>query len=264
MYKNEPLVPWKQDEPHIYTRWWLCLYLWLYASEINYRTSKRTFFFARDLYQKRKRFGLLIKDGLSKTVPWNICSRRRKESVFLGHLKKRNIYTFYKVSTDRFHTRGQQLWFFFLSERGFYKRKEFNPQGTFFGTPIWPPFPHCCVHKYDRYEIYVKTIHTVTIASRMYCEWKAGLYICTPHLPALTTIEQYRFRNRLLNTVYWYVQEICSLAIGINNIYFTILSFKYLMQLYIIPWVDRTILVHYKLFWKRCCRSKAEQYCKYL
>lgn len=265
MYKNEPLVPWKQDEPHIYTRWWLCLYLWLYASEINYRTSKRTFFFARDLYQKRKRFGLLMKDGLSKTVPWNICSRRRKESVFLGHLKKRNIYTFYKVSTDRFHTRGQQLFFFFFfSERGFYKRKEFNPQGTFFGTPIWPPFPHCCVHKYGRYEIYVKTIHTVTIASRMYCEWKAGLYICTPHLPALTTIEQYRFRNRLLNTVYWYVQEICSLAIGINNIYFTILSFKYLMQLYIIPWVDWTILVHYKLFWKRCCRSKAEQYCKYL
>ena len=155
-------------------------------------------------------------------------------------------------------------YFFFWSKRGFYKRKESNPQGTFFGTPIWPPFPHCCVHKYGRYEIYVKTIHTVTIASRMYCEWKAGLYICTPHLPALTTIEQYRFRNRLLNTVYWYVQEICSLAIGINNIYFTILSFKYLMQLYIIPWVDRTILVHYKLFWKRCCRSKAEQYCKYL
>ena len=121
--------------------------------------------------------------------------------------------------------------FFFLSKRRFYKRKEFNPQGTFFG----------CVHKYGRYEIYVKTIHTVTIASRIYCEWKAGLYICTPHLPALTTIEQYRFRNRLLNTVYWYVQEICSLAIGINNIYFNILSFKYLMQLYIIPWVDRTI-----------------------
>lgn len=133
LYKNEPLVPWKEDEPHIYTRWWLCLYLWLYASEINYRTSKRTFFFARDLYQKRKRFGLLMKDGLSKTVPWNICSRRRKESVFLGHLKKRNIYTFYKVSTDRFHTRGQQLWFFFFfwAKEGFTKEKSSIPKGLF-------------------------------------------------------------------------------------------------------------------------------------
>ena len=92
MYKNEPLVPWKQDEPHIYTRWWLCLYLWLYASEINYRTNKRTFFFARDLYQKRKRFGLLMKDGLSKTVPWNICSRRRKESVSRSFKEKKHLY----------------------------------------------------------------------------------------------------------------------------------------------------------------------------
>lgn len=242
MYKNEPLVPWKQDEPHIYTRWWLCLYLWLYASEINYRKSKRTFFFFREISTRKG--NVLVywwKTVYQRLFPETFAAEGERKA-FLDHLKKRNIYTFYKVSTDRFHTRGQQLWFFFfLSERGFYKRKEFNPQGTFFGTPIWPPFPHCCVQKYGRYEIYVKTIHTVTIASRMYCEWKAGLYICTPHLPALTTIEQHRFRNRLLNTVYWYVQEICSLAIGINNIYFTILSFKYLMQLYIIPWVDRTI-----------------------
>ena len=46
-------------------------------------------------------------------------------------LKKENIYTFYKVSTDRFHTRGQQLWLFLGSKGKFYKRKEFNPQGTF-------------------------------------------------------------------------------------------------------------------------------------
>lgn len=155
LYKNEPLVPWRQDEPHIYTRWWLCLYLWLYASEINYRTSKRTFFFARDLYQKRKRFGLLMKDGLSKTVPWNICSRRRKESVFLGHLKKRNIYTFFKVSTDRFHTRGQQLWFFFFERKRVLQKKKVQSPRDFFWytnmatvssllcTQIWPLWDLC-------------------------------------------------------------------------------------------------------------------------
>ena len=143
MYKNEPLVPWKQDEPHIYTRWWLCLYLWLYASEIDYRTSKRTFFFARDLYQKRKRFGLLMKDGLSKTVPWSICSRRRKESVFLGHLKKRNIYAFYKVSTDRFHTRGQQLWFFFSEQKKVLQKKRVQSPRDFFWLCTWPLWDLC-------------------------------------------------------------------------------------------------------------------------
>ena len=117
--------------PHIHSL--MVMPISLTVCQWNKLQNKQAYiFFARDLYQKRKRFGLLMKDGLSKTVPWNICSRRRKESVFLGHLKKRNIYTFYKVSTDRFHTRGQQLWFFlFWSKRRFYKRKEFNPQGTF-------------------------------------------------------------------------------------------------------------------------------------
>lgn len=125
-------------------------------NKLQNRTSKRTtFFFARDLYQKRKRFGLLMKDGLSKTVPWNICSRRRKESVFLGHLKKRNIYTFYKVSTDRFHTRGQQLWFFFFERKRVLQKKRVQSPRDFFWytnmatvssllcTQIWPLWDLC-------------------------------------------------------------------------------------------------------------------------
>ena len=102
-------------------------------------------------------------------------------------LKKGNIYTFYKVSTDRFHTWSTAVTFFWQQRKVLQKKRVQSPR-DFFGTP----FPHCCVHKYGRYEIYVKTIRTVTIASRIYCEWKARLYIFTPHLPALTTIEQYR------------------------------------------------------------------------
>ena len=117
--------------PHIHSL--MVMPISLTVCQWNKLQNKQAYiFFARDLYQKRKRFGLLMKDGLSKTVPWNICSRRRKESVFLGHLKKRNIYTFYKVSTDRFHTRGQQLWFFFFwAKEGFTKEKSSIPKGLF-------------------------------------------------------------------------------------------------------------------------------------
>ena len=169
-----------------------------------------------------------MKDGLSKTVPWNICRRRRKESVFLGHLKKRNIYTFYKVSTDRFHTRGQQLWilFFFLEQKKVLQKKRVQSPRDFFSTPIWLLWDLCENDPYSNHCLW----------NILWVEgWMIHLY------SALVTVdnEQYRFRNRLLNTVYWYVQEICSLTI--NNTYFTILSFKYLMLLYIIPWVDWTI-----------------------
>ena len=54
-----------------------------------------------------------------------------ERKAFLGHLKKRNIYTFYKVSTDRFHTHGQQLWFFFWAKEGFTKEKSSIPKGLF-------------------------------------------------------------------------------------------------------------------------------------
>lgn len=74
MYKNEPLVPWKQDEPHIYTRWWLCLYLWLYASEIDYRTSKRTFFFCERSLPEKEPF-------------WFADERRSIEDCSLKHLQ---------------------------------------------------------------------------------------------------------------------------------------------------------------------------------
>lgn len=74
MYKNEPLVPWKQDEPHIYTRWWLCLYLWLYASEINYRTSKRTFFFCERSLPEKETF-------------WFADERRSIKDCSLKHLQ---------------------------------------------------------------------------------------------------------------------------------------------------------------------------------
>lgn len=133
MYKNEPLVPWKQDEPHIYTRWWLCLYLWLYASEINYRTEQASvhFFCERSLPEKET-FWFADERRSIKDCSLKHLQPKEKESVFLGHLKKRNIYTFYKVSTDRFHTRGQQLWFFFFwAKEGFTKEKGSIPKGLF-------------------------------------------------------------------------------------------------------------------------------------
>lgn len=52
-------------------------------------TEKQTFCFADE------------RRSIKDCSRWNICSRRRKESVFLGHLNKGNIYTFYKVSTYR-------------------------------------------------------------------------------------------------------------------------------------------------------------------
>ena len=141
--------------PHIHSL--MVMPISLTVCQWNKLQNKQAYiFFARDLYQKRKRFGLLMKDGLSKTVPWNICSRRRKESVFLGHLKKRNIYTFYKVSTDRFHTRGQQLWFFFFFEqkRVLQKKRVQSPRDFFWYTnmatvssllctQIWPLWDLC-------------------------------------------------------------------------------------------------------------------------
>ena len=51
--------------------------------------------------------------------------------MFLGHLKKRNIYTFYKVSTDRFHTLSTAIFFFFGAKEGFTKEKSSIPKGLF-------------------------------------------------------------------------------------------------------------------------------------
>lgn len=154
MYKNELLVPWKQDEPHIYTRWWLCLYLWLYASEINYRTSKRTFFFLREISTRKG--NVLVywwKTVYQRLFPETFAAEGERKA-FLGHLKKRNIYTFYKVSTDRFHTRGQQLFFFLEQKRVLQKKRVQSPRDFFWYTnmatvssllctQIWPLWDLC-------------------------------------------------------------------------------------------------------------------------
>lgn len=69
-------------------------------------TEKQTFCFADE------------RRSIKDCSRWNICSRRRKESVFQGHLKKGNIYTFYKVSTLTqivfTHVVNMQLWYFLL------------------------------------------------------------------------------------------------------------------------------------------------------
>lgn len=78
-----------------------------------------------------------------------------ERKAFLGHLKKRNIYTFYKVSTDRFHTRGQQLFFFFLEQKRVLQKKRVQSPRDFFWytnmatvssllcTQIWPLWDLC-------------------------------------------------------------------------------------------------------------------------
>lgn len=78
---------------------------------------------------------------------------------------------------------------FFGAKDSFTKGKtELNPRGLFLVHQYGRCFHIVLyVYQYGRYEIYVKTIHTVTIASRIYRECKAGLYICIPHLPAFTT-----------------------------------------------------------------------------
>lgn len=75
-----------KDEPYIYIADSYA-YLWLNASEINYGTSERTDFFCQS--------------SLPDKVDLSSSPKERK-----------HIYAFYKISTDRFLTRGQQLWIF--------------------------------------------------------------------------------------------------------------------------------------------------------
>ena len=72
--------------PHIHSL--MVMPISLTVCQWNKPQNKQAYiFFARDLYQKRKRFGLLMKDGLSKTVPWNICSRKRGKCVSRSFIK---------------------------------------------------------------------------------------------------------------------------------------------------------------------------------